>query len=156
MHTSPYTNHSPVRATAAPFLRSTRLTIFSSLIPQCLRAISQQTLVEIIADGNFVERALRLYEKEPGEASASSRFGVYGRRAGSGGQGRVWLSGTLELRSEPAEPQDTHRSNYCLPISLKARPQYLVNFVLLSLKQFKTRSSPNLTSGQYFSASAPH
>ena len=76
--------------------------------------------------------------------------------AGSGGQGRGWLSGTLELRSEPAEPQDTHRFNYCLPISLKARPQYLVNFVLLSLKQFKTRSSPNLTSGQYFSASAPH
>ncbi len=28
----------------------------------------------------FVERAIRLYEQEPGEACASSRFGVYVRR----------------------------------------------------------------------------
>ena len=29
---------------------------------------------------NFVERAIRLYEQEPGEACASSRFGLYVRR----------------------------------------------------------------------------
>ena len=28
----------------------------------------------------FVERAIRLYEQEPGEACASSRFGLYVRR----------------------------------------------------------------------------
>ena len=29
---------------------------------------------------NFVARAIRLYEQEPGEACASSRFGLYVRR----------------------------------------------------------------------------
>ena len=29
---------------------------------------------------NFVARAIRLYEQEPGEAEASSRFGLYVRR----------------------------------------------------------------------------
>ncbi len=29
---------------------------------------------------NFVDRAIRLYEQEPGEACASSRFGLYVRR----------------------------------------------------------------------------
>ncbi len=29
---------------------------------------------------NFVERAIRLYEQEPGETEASSRFGLYVRR----------------------------------------------------------------------------
>ena len=42
----------------------------------------------------FVARAIRLYEQEPGEACASSRFGLPGLEfkcgGGSGGRGRGW------------------------------------------------------------------
>ena len=40
------------------------------------------TLVAKKTVENFVARAIRLYEQEPGEACASSRFGLYVRRWG--------------------------------------------------------------------------
>lgn len=45
---------------------------------------------------------------------------------------------------------------YFLPMSLNARLQYSFKLALFSLRQFRTRCSPTSTSGQNFSASAPH
>ncbi len=75
---------------------------------------------------------------------------------------RLWV--WMILRRGPSDSVDRFGSRgpvdgsgrYFLPISLNARLQYLFKFALFSPKQFRTRCSPTSTSGQNFSASAPH
>ncbi len=72
---------------------------------------------------NFVERALRLYEQEPGDLSRVSCFGAYVRRwsswANAGMRGTRRITGTtLERGAMPAGNGGAART----PRALRARP----------------------------------
>ena len=80
---------------------------------------------------NFLERAIRLYEQEPGEEMAPARLGAYVRRwegwARSGLSGCVWAStGVPNTKGSHADTFVSLGNNDPSQLILKNRPTYIV------------------------------
>ncbi len=67
---------------------------------------------------NFVEPAIRLYERKPGEACASTRFGEYVRRWVG------WTTAGVAVACIPA-PIGAHTSRRIMPNRLQDAPKEL-------------------------------